>query len=132
MRETLSMYGLSKKPTGGNALKFYASQRLEVKRKNLIKEGEDVIGFRQHIKIVKNKATAPFKVIENDIIYGKGVDSLNGTVEALLEKGILTKKGAWFSYDGTNIAQGIKKLRAMLEDNPELLVELEEKLKNTD
>ena len=128
LRETLSMYGVSKKPSGGNSLKFYAFQRLEIKSKGQIKEGDEVVGFKQWIRIVKNKAAAPFQEIENDIIYGKGVDSFSGTVDALLEKNIITKRGAYFYYGETTLAQGVKKLRVVFEDNPELVEELKSKL----
>ncbi len=131
LRDTMAMYGPPKKPAGGNALKFYAYQRLEIKKKALIKEGDTVIGFKQHIKVVKNKHAAPYKEIENDIIFGTGVDSLVGTIEALLEKGILERKGAFFQYQGVSIGQGMKKLRIALQDNPDLLDELEIKLKET-
>jgi len=128
LRSTIAMYGPSETTTGGKALKFYASQRIEIKNKGVIREGEDVIGFKQHIKVVKNKIAPPFKTLDNDIVYGKGVDSLTGLVEALVFEEILEKAGAWFKYKGTNIAQGIKKLRVVLEDNPDLLDELKEVL----
>lgn len=130
LRATIAKWGPSVTTSGGKALKFFATQRLEVKSKGQIKEGDDIIGFKQYIKIVKNKIGPPFKFIENDIIYGKGVDKIVGLTEALVKEGILEKKGAWFSYKGTNVAQGIKKLRVVLEENPDLLDELKEKLKN--
>lgn len=132
LRSSIMSYGASKKPTGGNALKFYASQRLEIKNKGKIKEGSgdnsEIIGFKQLIKVVKNKIGRPFKEVQDDIIYGVGIDSLNSLVEALVYEEILEKAGSWFKYEGTNIAQGIKKLRVILEDNPELYEELEQKL----
>lgn len=121
LRSTIAAYGPSLITSGGKALKFYASQRLEVKSKGWIKEGESVIGFKQHIKTVKNKLAAPFKIVENDIIYGKGVDDLLGLVEIAVSLGIIEKAGSYFRYDGENIAQGMKKLRIVLEDNPELI-----------
>jgi recombination protein RecA len=129
LRSTISMYGPAKAPTGGKALKFYATQRLEVKSKGQLKEGEDVIGFKQFINIVKNKISPPFKTIENEIVYGIGVDTFNGMVEQLVFEEILEKKGAWFAYKGTNIAQGVKKLRVVFEDNPDLVDELKAILK---
>lgn len=129
MRATIAKYGPSVTTSGGKALKFYATQRLEIKSKGQIKEGDDVIGFKQLVKVVKNKIAAPFKFIENDIIYGKGVDDIAGLVEGLVFEEILKKNGSWFEYKGTNIAQGIKKLRVVLEDNPDLLDELKVKLK---
>jgi recombination protein RecA len=129
LRKTMAMYGPSEDVTGGKALKFYASQRLEIKNKGQIKEGEAVIGFKQKITIVKNKISPPFKIIESDIVFGKGVDILTGLVEALVFEEILEKKGAWFAYKGSNLAQGVAKLRIVLEDNPELLDELKLALK---
>jgi recombination protein RecA len=130
LRNTIAMYGPPKATTGGTALKFYATQRLEIKNKGQIKDGEEVIGFKQSITTVKNKIAPPFKTIENDIIYGKGVDDITGLVEALVFEGILTKTGSWFVYGETKIANGIKKLRETFDDNPELVEELRLVLKN--
>lgn len=129
LRSTIAMYGPSLTTTGGKALKFYASQRLEVKSKGIIKEGEDVIGFKQLIKIVKNKLAPPFKTTENEIVYGIGVDKFNGFVERLVFEGIMVKKGAFYYYGETRVAQGIKKLRIAFDDNPDLVDELKQKLK---
>ena len=129
LRSTIAMYGPSKTTTGGNALPFYASQRLEVKRKGWLKEGQDkIIGFHQHIKITKNKIAAPFKIAEFDIEYGKGVDELTGLIEACKFEEIIVQTGAFFKYKGVNIAQGMAKLRATLEDNPDLVDELKAEL----
>lgn len=128
IRDTMSMYGPPTTTPGGKALKFYATQRLEIKNRGQIKEGEDVIGFKQFISIVKNKIAPPFKTITNEIVYGVGVDTLTGLMEVLIFEGIIEKKGAWFAYRGTNIANGIKKLRVVLNDNPELLEELQNEL----
>lgn len=128
IRDTMSMYGPPTTTPGGKALKFYATQRLEIKNRGQIKEGEDVIGFKQFISIVKNKIAPPFKTITNEIVYGVGVDTLTGLMEVLIFEGIIEKKGAWFAYKGTNIANGIKKLRVVLNDNPELLEELQNEL----
>ena len=130
LRKTLAMYGPAQDTTGGKALKFFASQRLEIKNKGQIKEGEEVVGFKQYIQVVKNKISTPFKVIENNIIYGKGVDGLAGLLEALIFEEIVTKSGSWFVYKDTKIGNGIKKLRETLDDNPELLAELEQALKD--
>lgn len=129
LRETITMYGPPTTTTGGKALKFYATQRLELKNKGQLKEGEEVIGFKQHITIVKNKIASPFKWVQNDIVYGVGVDTLTGLMEALVFNEIVLKKGAWFSYKGTNIANGIKALRVVLDDNPEMLEQMKEDLK---
>lgn len=128
IRKTIAMYGPTETTTGGKALKFYADQRLEIKSKGRITEGTDVIGFKQHINIVKNKIGAPFLTLEQDILYGKGVDDLGGLIESLLFEEIITKAGSWFSYKETRLSQGAKKLRETLEDNPELLDELKEVL----
>ena len=130
LRKTIAMYGPSETTSGGKALKFYASQRIEVQNKGQVKEGDEVIGFKQQIMTVKNKVVPPFKKIENEIIYGKGVDNLSGLIEALVFEEILVKAGAWFAYEGTNIAQGAKKLRVVLDDNPELLDRLKLQLKS--
>jgi len=129
LRSTIAMYGPSQTTTGGKALKFYASQRLEVKNKGQIKEGDDIIGFKQYIKVVKNKMAPPFKVVENDIVYGVGVDKFTGMVELLVFEGIITKKGAFYSYGDTRLAQGIKKLRVAFDDNPDMVEKFQELLK---
>lgn len=129
LRKTISMYGPSETTTGGKALKFYATQRLEIKNRGMLKEGEDIIGFKQQIKIVKNKVAPPFKVVMEDIVYGKGIDELSGLVEACVFEGVLEKKGAWYAYQGSNMAQGIKKLRVLLEENAEFIQQLRDDLK---
>ena len=128
IRKTIAMYGPTETTTGGKALKFYATQRLEIKNRGQIKEGDDVIGFKQQIKIVKNKVAAPFKVYAEDIIYGKGVDNTKGLIEALVFEGILEKKASWYKYNGDNIANGAKALRLLFEDQPSLKEELEASL----
>lgn len=128
LRSTISMYGPAQTTTGGKALKFYASQRLEIKNKGQLKEGDDVIGFKQYIKVVKNKISPPFKVVENDIVYGVGVDKFSGMVELLVFEGIITKKGAFYSFEDTRLAQGIKKLRIAFDENPDMVEKLEDLL----
>jgi len=130
LRASIGMYQPPTVTSGGKALKFYASQRLEIKNKGKIKEGDVVIGFKQFITVVKNKIGTPFRTFTNDIIYGKGSDNFIGTIEALVEKKILEKKGGWYAYNGSNLANGIKKLRLLMEDSPSLLEELRDKLKN--
>lgn len=129
LRNKIVLYGSPVTTSGGKALPFYATQRIEVKNKGAIKTGTEVIGFHQNIIVRKNKIYPPFKEITNDIIYGKGVDKLTGLIEACVEKGVLEKAGAWYRYDGTNIAKGVKKLREILEDNQEFVQELNDKLK---
>jgi recombination protein RecA len=128
IRKTIAMYGPSETTTGGKALKFYATQRLEIKNRGQVKEGDDVIGFKQQIKIVKNKVAAPFQVYAEDIIYGKGVDNTKGLIEALVFEGLLEKKASWYKYNGSNIANGAKALRLLFEDQPSLKEELEASL----
>ena len=128
-RDSMAQYAPVKTTVGGHAIKFAASQRLEVKKKGQIKEGDEVIGYKQYVRCVKNKVSSPFKWIENNIIYEKGVDALTGIIEAAIKNEILVRKGAWYAYEDTNIAQGMKKLRIMLEDNSELVEEIQNKLK---
>lgn len=130
IRKTLAMYGSPETTSGGMALKFYASQRLEIKNKGQIKEGDEVIGFKQQTIIVKNKIAPPFKKVDCDIVYGRGIDTLTALLDALVFEEIVEKKGTWFAYKGSNLAQGIKKLRVVLEDNPDLLDELKAELAN--
>jgi recombination protein RecA len=129
LRKTIAMYGPTETTAGGKALKFYATQRLEIKNRGMLKEGDNIIGFKQQIKMVKNKVAAPFQVLQEDIIYGKGVDSTIGFVDALVFEGIIHKAGAWYKYDGTNIAKGMKALRLAFDDNPDLVDELKTALK---
>lgn len=126
LRKTLAMYGPSETTTGGKALKFFASQRLEIKSRGRLKVGEDVVGFKQEINIVKNKIGSPFKKVSYEIVYGKGIDKVNGLIEWCVKNEVLTKSGAWYKYNGENIAQGKAKLLNLLDETPELLKELEQ------
>lgn len=128
MRSAVMSYGASTKTTGGKSLPFYATQRLEIKNRGKLKEGDEIIGFKQAIKITKNKIARPFLELQENIVYGVGVDAMTSLIEALLFEEILEKAGSWIRYDGTNVAQGSKKLRIALQDNPELLEELKAKL----
>ena len=125
LRATMAMYGPAQTTTGGKALKFFASQRLEIKNKGKLKVGEEVVGFKQQIDIVKNKIGSPFKKVNYEIVYGKGIDKVNGLIEGCVFEGILERSGAWYKFEGKNVAQGMKKLLVLLEDNPEFLEELE-------
>ena len=129
LRATMSQYGPAQTTTGGKALKFFASQRLEIKNKGKLKVGDDVVGFKQLIDVVKNKIGSPFKKVQYDIVYGKGIDKVNGLIEGCVKQGILERSGAWYKYNGENIAQGMKKLLVLLDDNPALLEELEAEYK---
>lgn len=129
LRSTISAYGPAKKTTGGNTLPYFATQRLEVKNKGRLKEGDSIVGFKQNIRVIKNKLRPPFAEIDNDIIFGKGVDKITGFIAACLEKNLIEKAGSIYRYNGDNIAKGIKKLREFLEDNEGLVEELERQLK---
>lgn len=124
------MFGSPETTTGGNALKFYASVRLDIRRIGQIKEGTDnVIGNRTKVKVVKNKVAPPFKVIEFDIMYGLGISKVGEIIDIGVELEIIKKAGSWFSYETTKLGQGRDAVKALLLDNPELMEELEVKIK---
>lgn len=131
LREKIGvMFGNPETTTGGNALKFYASVRLDIRRIGQIKEGaNDVTGNRTRVKIVKNKVAPPFKVVEFDIMYGKGISKVGEIIDLGVELDIVNKAGSWFSYDGNKLGQGRDAVKQLLEDNPELAEELEAKIK---
>jgi recombination protein RecA len=121
-------YGPSETTTGGNALKFYASVRLDVRRIASLKNGDDIIGNRTKVKIVKNKVAPPFKITEFDIIFGKGVSKVGEVVDYAVKFDFIEKSGAWFSYDDKKIGQGRENAKRFLLDNPEVMKEVEEKV----
>ena len=123
------MFGSPETTTGGNALKFYASMRLDIRRVGAIKNGEDVIGNRTRVKVVKNKLAAPFKEVEFDIMYGEGVNKLGELVDLGSELGVIEKSGAWFSYAGTRIGQGRDNARTWLRDNPDAQARVEAEIR---
>ena len=127
------MFGSPETTTGGNALKFYASMRLDIRRIGSIKNGEEVVGNRTRVKVVKNKLAAPFREVEFDIMYGEGVNKLGELVDLASELSIIEKSGAWYSYNGTRIGQGRDNARNYLKENPEvaLKIETEIRLRNT-
>jgi recombination protein RecA len=131
LREKIGvMFGNPETTTGGNALKFYASVRLDIRRLGQIKEGADnVLGNRTRVKVVKNKVAPPFKVVEFDIIYGEGISKTGEVVDLGVELGIIQKSGSWFSYEGNKLGQGRDAVRQLIADNPELLEEMEKKIK---
>jgi recombination protein RecA len=130
LREKIGvMFGNPETTTGGNALKFYASVRLDIRRIAQIKEGENVIGNRVRVKVVKNKVAPPFRQAEFDIIFGEGISKIGEIIDIGVEKGIIKKSGSWFSYNDTKLSQGKDALRQVLKDNPDLLAELEEKVR---
>lgn len=130
LREKIGvMFGNPETTTGGNALKFYASVRLDIRRSSQIKDGENVIGNRTKVKIVKNKVAPPFKTAEFDIMYGEGVSKTGEILDLAVEFEIVKKSGSWFSYGDTKLGQGRDAVKALIKDNPELADELELKIK---
>ena len=119
------MFGNPETTTGGNALKFYSSVRLDIRRIGQIKEGEEVVGNQTRVKIVKNKVAPPFKQVEFDIMYGEGISKTGELVDLGVKAGIVEKAGAWFSYNGTRIGQGRENAKAFLKDNPKIAADLE-------
>jgi recombination protein RecA len=114
------MYGSPETTTGGNALKFYASVRLDIRRIGSIKAGEDVVGNATRVKVVKNKVAPPFKQVEFDIMYGEGISRTGELVDLGVKAGIVEKSGAWFSYDSVRLGQGRENAKLFLKQNPEI------------
>jgi len=113
------MFGNPETTTGGNALKFYASVRLDIRRIGAIKEKEQVIGNQTRVKVVKNKMAPPFKVVEFDIMYGEGVSKRGELIDLGIQASVVEKSGSWFSYDGQRIGQGRENAKTYLKDNPD-------------
>jgi recombination protein RecA len=122
------MFGNPETTTGGNALKFYASVRLDIRKVNQLKEGEEIIGNRVKVKVVKNKLAPPFRKAEFDIIYGEGISRILEIIDLAVEANIIKKSGSWFSYGETKLGQGRDAVKKLLQDNPELSDELEKKI----
>jgi recombination protein RecA len=122
------MFGNPETTTGGNALKFYASVRLDIRRTSQLKDGEEAIGNRTRVKIVKNKLAPPFKKADFDILYGEGISQLGEIVDLGTDFNIIKKSGSWFSYGDTKIGQGRDAVKQILKDNPELYDELKAKV----
>ena len=122
------MFGNPETTTGGNALKFYASVRLDIRRIGQIKDNENIIGNRIRVKVVKNKVAPPFRTAEFDIIYGEGISKLGEIVDLGVEQGIIKKSGSWFSYGDTKLGQGRDAVKSLLQDNPELCDEIDKKI----
>ena len=130
LREKIGVtYGNPETTTGGRALKFYASVRIDVRRADSIKQGTESLGNRTRAKIVKNKVAPPFKTAEFDIIYGEGVSRLGSIIDMGVELDIVNKSGAWYSYEGTRLGQGKENAKETLEEKPELIAEIEEKIR---
>ncbi|MDI9311872.1 MAG: recombinase RecA [Limnohabitans sp.] len=123
------MFGNPETTTGGNALKFYASVRLDIRRSSQIKDGENVIGNRTKVKVVKNKVAPPFKTAEFDIMYGEGVSKTGEILDLAVDFEVIKKAGSWFSYGDTKLGQGRDAVKTLIKDNPELADELEVKIK---
>jgi len=131
LREKIGiMFGNPETTTGGNALKFYASIRLDIRRSTQIKSSDGVVlGNKTRVKIVKNKVAPPFKLAEFDIMYGEGISKVGEIIDLAVEAEIINKSGSWFSYDGTKLGQGRDAVKSLLKDNPDLTETLEAKLK---
>jgi len=130
LREKIGvMFGNPETTTGGNALKFYASLRLDIRRIGQLKKGEDIQGNRTRVKVVKNKLAPPFQKAEFDIIYGEGISKAGEIIDLGVEYGIVKKSGSWFSYGDTKLGQGRDAVKDLLKDNPELFEELETKVR---
>jgi recombination protein RecA len=123
------MFGNPETTTGGNALKFYASVRLDIRRTGSIKKGDEVIGNETRVKVVKNKVAPPFRQADFEILYGEGISRLGEVIDLGAKIGLFDKSGAWYSYSGNRIGQGKDNVRTYLKENPALARELEEKIR---
>ena len=122
------MFGNPETTTGGRALKFYSSVRLDVRKIDNLKDGTEVVGSRVRVKVVKNKVAPPFKQAEFDIMYGQGISREGGLIDVGVEAGLVRKAGAWYTYEGDQLGQGKENSRAFLKDNPDLANEIEKRI----
>jgi recombination protein RecA len=130
MREKIGvMFGNPETTTGGNALKFYASVRLDIRRMSQIKDGEEAVGNRVKVKVVKNKVAPPFRAAEFDIIFGEGISKTGEIIDMGVDLSIVQKSGSWFSYNNDKLGQGRDAVKQLLTDNPELAKEIETKIR---
>jgi recombination protein RecA len=130
LREKIGvMFGSPETTTGGKALKFYASVRLDIRRIEALKDGTDVVGNRTRVKVVKNKMAPPFKQAEFDIIYGQGISREGSLIDVGVEQGLIRKAGAWYTYDGEQLGQGKENVRTFLRENPDIANEVEKRIK---
>jgi recombination protein RecA len=130
LREKIGiMFGSPETTTGGRALKFYASVRLDVRRIETLKDGSDAVGNRTRVKVVKNKVAPPFKQAEFDIVYGRGISREGSLIDVGVEQGLIRKSGAWYTYEGDQLGQGKENVRTFLRDNPDLADEIEKRIK---
>jgi recombination protein RecA len=125
------MFGSPETTTGGNALKFYASVRLDIRRTGTIKKGDDAIGNETKVKVVKNKVAPPFKTAEFDILFGEGISREGEVIDMGVEAKIIEKSGAWYAYQGEKIGQGRDNAREFLRENPDLAFEIENKVRDS-
>jgi recombination protein RecA len=131
LREKIGvMFGNPETTTGGNALKFYASVRIDIRRSQQIKDGETAVGNRTKVKIVKNKVAPPFRTSEFDILYGHGISRVGELIDMGVDMGVIKKSGSWFSYNETKLGQGRDAVKQLLDDNPDLMEEIETKVKD--
>ena len=129
LREKIGvMFGNPEVTTGGNALKFYSSVRLDIRRSTQIKDGDRVMGNRTKVKVVKNKVAPPFRTAEFDILYGEGISKVGELIDIGTLYEVINKSGSWFSYEGTKLGQGREGVKTILRDNPELMEEIEKKI----
>ena len=129
LREKIGvMFGSPETTTGGKALKFYSSVRCDIRRIQTLKDGQDAIGNRTKLKVVKNKVSPPFKIAEFDIMYGEGISRESSIIDLGVENGFIRKSGSWFTYEGDQLGQGKEKARNFLKDNPDLANEIEQKI----
>jgi len=124
------MYGNPETTTGGNALKFYASVRLDIRRTGQIKDRDDIVGNTTRVKVVKNKVAPPFKQVEFDIMYGEGISKIGEILDLGVKAGLVEKSGAWFSYDSIRIGQGRENAKNYLKDNPDVAERLERAIRS--
>ena len=123
------VYGNPETTTGGKALKFYATVRMEIRKAEAIKDGSEVVGNKVKVKIVKNKVAPPFRTASFDVIYGQGISKVGALVDMAVLSGVLVKSGSWFSYNDEKVAQGRERTIEWLKNNPELMVEVEKKVR---
>ena len=129
LREKIGvMFGSPETTTGGNALKFYASVRLDIRKASPIKDGDEILGNQVRVKVIKNKVAPPFKKAEFDLMFNEGISRVGELIDMGVEKGILTKAGSWYSYEGNKLAQGRDAAKNVLRDNPDLAEEIENKI----
>jgi recombination protein RecA len=130
LREKIGvMFGSPETTTGGKALKFYASIRLDVRRIETLKDGSEAVGNRTRVKVVKNKMSPPFKQAEFDIVYGQGISREGSLIDMGVDQGIVRKAGAWYTYEGDQLGQGKENARTFLKDNPDTADEIEKRIK---